>query len=37
MAVSGGGILVVVVMLAAVAAFPVFWHYRGPGPEEASR
>jgi MFS family permease len=37
MAVSGGGILVVVVMLAAVVAFPVFWHYRGPGPEEASR
>ncbi|MEQ4209177.1 MFS transporter [Actinopolymorpha sp. B9G3] len=34
MAVSGGGVLVVVVMLAAVAAFPVFWHYRGPGPEK---
>jgi MFS family permease len=37
MAVSGGGVLVVVVMLAAVMAFPVFWHYRGPGPEESSR
>ncbi|MGH3490883.1 MAG: MFS transporter, partial [Actinopolymorphaceae bacterium] len=34
MAVSGGGVLVVVVMLLAVVAFPVFWHYRAPGPEK---
>ncbi|GAA5027547.1 MFS transporter [Actinopolymorpha pittospori] len=30
LAVSGGGILVVIVMLCAVAAFPIFWRYRGP-------
>ena len=31
LAVSGGGGLVVIAMLVAVAAFPVFWRYRGPG------
>ncbi|MFD2078766.1 Predicted arabinose efflux permease, MFS family [Actinopolymorpha cephalotaxi] len=28
LAVSGGGVLVVVAMLAAVVAFPIFWRYR---------
>ena len=35
LAVSGGGFLVVVAMLAAVLVFPVFWRYRGPGPDES--
>lgn len=34
-AISGGGVLVVVAMLAAVLAFPSFWRYRGAGPADA--
>lgn len=32
-AVSGGGLLVVVVMLALAVAVPVFWRYRAPQPD----
>jgi hypothetical protein len=31
-AVSGGGLLVVVAMVAAVLLFPIFWRYRAPDP-----
>ncbi|WP_237742636.1 MFS transporter [Actinopolymorpha alba] len=34
LAVSGGGVLVVVAMLAAVVAFPIFARYRSPDPHD---